>query len=186
MRTFLLVIFLTIASFGETFIKTDTEIFIDGVNAGRLYKGAEVTKNGVNFTISGWVMKGNEYILFYNNMDKIRLLKIENQYVNKYIIQETIKDSYGVSWHKVTLSFQIKTIENIADKNDDIWAPERDLYARCGSCHPAHTPEEYTVNQWPNVLKTMSERAGFTTEETNQIGSYLQYLTLNHLKGEKK
>lgn len=187
MRLLLLVIFLAISSFGKNLVKENIDIFIDKTKMGILYKGSEIVKNGENFIVSGWVMDGNEYILFLNNEDRIKLLKINDEYITKYKVLETKKDSYDVVWKRVSLEFQLQNSKTISESlSENIWINEEALYLRCGSCHKARTPEEYTVNQWPNVLKTMADRAGLSPEEILAVGSYLQYQALNHSKGEVK
>lgn len=187
MRLLLLMLFLSLSLFGKSIVTKNSEIFIDTIKVGTVYKGAFLTKKSDMYVASGWVMDGNEYILFYNNEERIKLLKIEETSINRYEVIETKKDAYDVTWKHVRLNFHIKTAENILENTtENIWAHEEELYLRCGSCHKAHTPEEYTINQWPNVLKTMSDRAGFSPEEVTEVGNYLQYKALNYSIGGTK
>lgn len=187
MRLLLLLIFLCVSVFGENIVKKNCEIFINNTKAGILYKGASVTKSNDSYVASGWVMEGNEYILFYNNEERIKLLKIEEGYISQYEVIDTKKDSYDVVWKHVSLKFQIGTQESVlGNKSENIWTNEEELYLRCGSCHKAHEAEEYTINQWPNVLKTMAGRAGLSPEEIIEVGNYLQYKALNHSTGGTK
>lgn len=167
-------------------ISSEQLISINNQDIGEVYKGTEIIKNGSNFKIHGYVMSGNEYVVFYNNENKIKLAKLKNEFIDKYKILSEKQDSYGVNWKEVELEFSLKNSSQVILKKNDVWAQEEELYSRCGSCHKARTPEEYTVNQWPNVIKSMSQRAGFTADETRAVGAYMQYQALElHLETKK-
>ena len=83
-----------------------------------------------------------------------------------------------MKWKNVELNFEVKDPSAIKNTKDGLWATEEELYLRCSSCHVAKKLEEYTINQWPNVVKTMSDRASFSKDETRLVGSYLQYKLL--------
>ncbi len=159
-------------------MSNDQVILINNDEVGQLFKGTEVIKNGDKYKVRGYVMTGNEYMLFYSNENKIKLGTIKEEFTNKYKVIAEKQDVYGVKWKEVELDFNLRDVTKVVQKNNGIWSEEEALYARCGSCHAAFSPEEYTVNQWPNVLKTMSERAGLTKNETKAVGTYLQYKAL--------
>ena len=78
--------------------------------------------------------------------------------IQPFILKE--EDEYGVKWKNVELNFEVKDPSAIKNTKDGLWATEEELYLSYGSCHVAKKLEEYTINQWPNVVKTMSDRAG--------------------------
>ncbi|MBE3022976.1 hypothetical protein [Campylobacter sp. 7477a] len=164
---------------GLDIVGADTEILIDDKEAGTLYKGTHIQKDGSKYKVSASVMSGNEYILFYNDMDRIKLARITGESVKNLKIISEKEDEYGVKWKNIELSFNTKDPSVIKNTKDGLWEAEEDLYLRCGSCHVAKAIDEYTINQWPNVVKTMSDRAGLNKDETRLVGSYLQYKLLD-------
>ncbi|MFL1705857.1 hypothetical protein ACHJH3_02510 [Campylobacter sp. MOP7] len=176
------VMLLAHGAFGEDIISENQQIMIDSKEIGQIYKGAEVINEGSGYKIKGYVMSGNEYMLFYSNENRIRLARIKDEFTGFYKVISQSQDVYGVKWKEVELTFNLKDGGKIAPKNTNIWAKEEELYQRCGSCHASFHAEEYTVNQWPNVIKTMSERSGLTKDETRSVGAYMQYLALKHHK----
>jgi len=61
------------------------------------------------------------------------------------------------------------------DDLDSLWAQAGDLYlARCTRCHALHRPRELTANQWPQTLKMMTVRAGFTPPQAALVTMLLQ------------
>ena len=164
--------------FGLEVAGADTAITKDGKEIGTLYKGAQIQKDGSSYKIKAAAMSGNEYILFYNDKDRVKLARISNDSIKNLKILSEEEDEYGVKWKNVELNFEVKDPSAIKNTKDGLWATEEELYLRCGSCHVAKKLEEYTINQWPNVVKTMSDRAGFSKDETRLVGSYLQYKLL--------
>lgn len=56
-----------------------------------------------------------------------------------------------------------------------VWAfAERTNQYRCDSCHFAHTPITYSVNQWPGELDSMADHDGLMGEEMVLVRQYLQ------------
>ena len=170
----------------DEYIKKDSKIFIDGTEVGTVYKGTQVKKAGDQYTASGWVMKDNEYILFHSNSERIKLLRIDNKYIKDYTQTETKKDVYEVTWRKAELTFVIKEKDVTSDNFDQVWAAEKELYMRCGTCHSPHPVDEFTVNQWPSMIKAMSSNAGLSKEEVKTLSAHRQYLRLQQLQGAKK
>ena len=164
--------------FGLEVAGSDTAMTKNGEEIGTLYKGAQIQKDGASYKIKAAAMSGNEYMLFYNDKDRIKLARISNDAIKNLKVLSEEEDEYGVKWKNVELNFEVKDPSAIKNTKDGLWAAEEELYHRCGSCHVAKTLEEYTINQWPNVVKTMSDRAGFSKDETRLVGSYLQYKLL--------
>ena len=44
---------------------------------------------------------------------------------------------------------------------------------RCGRCHYLKTPQDYTSQQWDNILKTMVPKAKLNSEEAKQVTAYV-------------
>lgn len=86
-------------------------------------------------------------------------------------------DVYDVEWKKVSLEFKSK--KDLTVKNDkELWTQETELYQRCGSCHSLHPYNEFNANQWPSIVKTMENNAGFSKEESQNVSIFLQYKSL--------
>ncbi len=160
-------------------ISADAPIGVGGEKIGVAYKGANVTCDGASCKIQGSVVAGNEYMLFYDEKDKIKLARLDRAAVKNYKVLKEFEDSYGVKWKKVELDFTMFDASLLKEDGEDVWAAEKELFERCGSCHASKKPEEFTINQWPNIIKTMSDRAGLNKDETRQVGSYMQYILLN-------
>lgn len=44
---------------------------------------------------------------------------------------------------------------------------------RCGRCHYIKTVQDYTVQQWDNILKSMIPKARLNKDEAAQLTSYI-------------
>lgn len=153
-----------------------------GEALGVLYKGAKINVSSKKTSLSGWVMDGNEYVIFYAHNARIKLAKIDEVYIKDLIVKKTIKDEFDVIWKKVELSFTLKNNKHISSTRDSLWEEEEELYQRCGSCHnniPAH---DHTPNQWPPAIKSMKQNAGLSNKEVKMLSTYLQYQSLKEEK----
>ena len=45
--------------------------------------------------------------------------------------------------------------------------------ARCGFCHVAHHPTDYTPEEWPELVEDMAGRAGLTRVQQKRVLDYL-------------
>lgn len=172
---------LPILSFGEMFSSKNQKImsFEDNL-VGTLYKGTPISKNKNGYSLKGWVMDGNEYIIFLSTTQRIKLARIDESFQKDLNVSKQKEDEYGITWKKVSLDFKLNK-PKIVKNQDNLWIEEKELYTRCGSCHKAHPFDEYTPNQWPPIIKTMKDNAGFTKKEANKVSKYLQYQSI---KGE--
>jgi nitrate/TMAO reductase-like tetraheme cytochrome c subunit len=123
-------------------------------------------------------MDGNEYILFYSKDARIKLARIDNSFIKNQIVLERTKDDYGVEWKKVSLEFKTNKKNISVSNTNNLWINETELYQRCGSCHSLHPFNEFTPNQWPSIVKTMQNNAGFTKSEAKNVSIFLQYKSL--------
>ena len=175
---FLIVILPTIFFAKEYVLENTNMLSVKDKPMGTLYKGSEVTNKSNEYTLSGWVMDGNEYIIFYSSKARIKLARIDESFIENMKVYETVEDHYGVVWKRIDLSFKLKNSESLIDNKNDLWAEETTLYQRCGSCHKAFDAHEYTPNQWPSIIKTMQDNAGFSKKEAKEVSVYLQYQSL--------
>lgn len=50
----------------------------------------------------------------------------------------------------------------------------RALYIdHCAACHSLYSPDDFSVSQWPQVLSSMSPRAGLSSANTLLVKKYL-------------
>lgn len=50
----------------------------------------------------------------------------------------------------------------------------RRLYeARCGLCHVAYAPTDFSPQEWPDIVESMSARAGLTRSQRVRVLAYL-------------
>jgi len=69
----------------------------------------------------------------------------------------------------LVLTFVVATQSSASEQ-----AQVRDLYAnKCGRCHRAYEPQEYSAGQWQSWMQTMRGKAGLTTNQYEQLTTYL-------------
>ncbi len=168
-----------VLSFSSEYVSNTSKIFSkNGKDMGTIYKGSQIEKTKKNFKLTAWVMDGNEYILFYSKDERIKLARINRAYIKNQIVLEKTKDVYDVVWKKISLEFTSKTESFLTTNTKDLWTNESELYQRCGSCHSLHPYNEFNANQWPSIVKTMQNNAGFTKDEAKNVSIFLQYKSL--------
>lgn len=168
-----------VLSFSSEYVSNTSKILSkNGKEMGTIYKGSEIEKNKNSFKITAWVMDGNEYILFYSNEERIKLARIDRAFIKNQVVLEKTKDVYDVEWKKVTLEFKTNVKNFSENTNINLWTNESELYQRCGSCHSLHPYNEFNANQWPSIVKTMENNAGFTKDEAKNVSIFLQYKSL--------
>jgi cytochrome c5 len=58
--------------------------------------------------------------------------------------------------------------------NSEVVSAGQTLYtSRCGRCHGLKKTENYTAQQWDNILKTMIPKAKLNDDEAKQVISYV-------------
>lgn len=158
--------------------KKEVMLTHDKKKIGVIYKGTQIEKGKDALSLTGWVMDGNEYIIFYSHTARIRLAKIDENYIKDMTTLKTIEDEYEVVWKKIILKFNLNDNSKINSSREQLWTNETELYQRCGSCHNNFPPHEFTANQWPQTIKTMKDNAGLTNKEVKQLSVYLQYQSI--------
>lgn len=172
----------SISSFADSFVSEDQIMYLNkNQEIGKVYKGTKVNVKNGKVILTGWVMSGNEYILFYSNTDRIKLARIDNAFIKNQVVKKTITDDYGVKWKQVALAFTLKNMKVLAKDTSKLWNVEKEKFQTCGACHNLHTPHEFSANQWPKMVKTMQANAGLTNKEVKNLSTYLQY---EAIKGE--
>lgn len=51
--------------------------------------------------------------------------------------------------------------------------PRRLYEARCGFCHAPFAREDYTPEEWPDIVEEMSARAGLTRSQRERVLGWL-------------
>lgn len=144
-------------------------------SVGVLYKGAKLKKQGNAYVLSGWAMDGNEYIVFYSETQRIKLARLQEEFISSLKVNKTLEDKYGVMWKQVDLTLWLEDKSKLTVMPEKLWVEEEELYQRCGSCHKSYPAHEYTANQWPPIVKTMKDNAGLSKKESKAMSVYLQY-----------
>ena len=83
-------------------------------------------------------------------------------------------DEYEAEWIPSQIKGWVKTAD-LTENQQEVWSEGAKLFGeRCGSCHQAHPSDEFTINQWPNIVKAMKDRAGLLPEQQWQLTKYMQ------------
>ncbi len=56
------------------------------------------------------------------------------------------------------------------------------LEGRCGMCHAAPKPKDYTLQEWPGIINHMGPKAGLRQSEMDLLVKYMEYSFKNHQK----
>lgn len=74
----------------------------------------------------------------------------------------------------IIISNKTKTETKKATTNSETVSAGQNVYSsRCGRCHYLKTPQDYTLQQWDNILKTMISKANLKKEEAKQVTAYV-------------
>lgn len=130
--------------------------------------------------VTGWSLQGSDTVLFQDVGLRIVLLVLDGDAKVDRKDGQTKKDDYGSSWNQVTISGWVAT-KQLADSADAVWQRGQQLFeSKCSSCHSLHSPDEFTANQWPGILKAMGKNAALNQEQLELITRFLQA----HAKGQ--
>ena len=125
------------------------------------------------FTLGAWSQQGDDTTLFEAQGQRIVLAKLAAKATGLKTLS-TATDAYGNVWHDVTLSGYVKRSDLTPNQNM-VWEKAIALYnARCSACHALHQPSEFTANQWPKILKTMTHNAALTPDDAALVTQYIQ------------
>jgi mono/diheme cytochrome c family protein len=147
-------------------------------SVGSLTPGTPVTPSGAAtkgfqpFTLRAWSQKGDSSTLVVAQGKRVVLATLSPGARTKIVA--TAEDTYGNVWDQVELSGFVKTSAVTSDQAA-VWAQAAALYTkRCSACHALHKTTEFTANQWPAILKTMTKNAALQPSQAALVMQYLQ------------
>jgi hypothetical protein len=124
-------------------------------------------------TIEAWTQDGADSTLFAAAGRRIVLARLKDGAAKPPVLA-TMTDPYGNVWHQVRLMGFAPTADLVPDQ-ESVWVKARALYSkRCSACHALHHTNEFTANQWPTILKTMTRNAALQPDQAALITQYLQ------------
>jgi cytochrome c553 len=128
----------------------------------------------VQAEITGWSPAGGDKYLFKAIGTRINAVILNDQGLDHRSGGETQEDDYGSDWQKATVTGWLPEASVTPDL-DSIWKAAGDIYfSRCTRCHSLRRPGDFTANQWPQVLKVMTVRAGLSAEQAALVTMLLQ------------
>jgi len=161
------------------FAKSNTDLLLNGEKVGvlRVLSPVEVISeegNLLKIKVSGYQLANypmaivrdtqrNEEYAFLNKdkTSSLRSLKKE-------------EDEYGESWDKVEGVYTVAS-QAISKDNKSLYTQAKDVYeSTCGGCHGVPQAKDYTVNQWPNQIKTMNAKVTLDSDTKWLVTKYLQ------------
>lgn len=150
-----------------------------GIAVGSVTPGTPIQISGAakdgfqSFKLDAWSQQGDDTTLYAAQGERIVLVTLTDKAANPKILSTT-KDAYGNVWNQIELSDYVKSDSLTADQNT-VWKQAITLYStRCSACHALHKPSEFTVNQWPKILQTMTKNAALQPAEAALITQYIQ------------
>ena len=88
--------------------------------------------------------------------------------INKY------EDDYGETWHEVEGTFTILS-KQVLNNPERLYIKAKKTYERnCSMCHQLPASTAYTVNQWPQQIKSIREHISLGSPTKDLIVKYLQ------------
>ncbi len=80
----------------------------------------------------------------------------------------------GQKWHEVTLTIWLDKTA-LTDRLPALWQQAGKLYeANCGGCHSLPAPKNFSANQWPAVMRSMTPRTSLNKEQIRLLTQYVQ------------
>ena len=134
----------------------------------------ETKGNRVKVEIEGYMKSGVSNAIYFVKGKRILVAGLSKS--GKFDIKKisSSPDENGVEWEQVVLTAYMKR-DDVTDDLQSLYSKADNLYkSNCAICHPAHSVQEYTANQWPSMFKSMSNRTGITKQETYLVTQYLQ------------
>lgn len=155
----------------------------DATQIGSIMPGTAVSQKRQNeksktgreeISLEGWSTKGASSVIYSEIGQRMILATLSgNAFQHEKILDQKI-DAYGTAWKQVLFSGWVNKAQFSPDITT-VWASARDIYgARCSSCHALHSPTEFTANQWPGILETMTQKAALSPADAALVTQYLQ------------
>lgn len=164
----------------DVFPKTTLELTSDSGEAlGSITPGTKLTKldekSDKSFVmVSGWSAYGEESVIFQNIGQRVVYALLKPNAFKGIEKGQSKTDDYDAEWIPSQIKGWVKN-SDVTSNQEDVWKEGAKLFGeRCGSCHQAHPSDEFTVNQWPNIIKAMKDRAGLLPEQQWQLTKYMQ------------
>ncbi len=151
----------------------------DGTELGQLMPGAPLKvlqseDDRVRIEIKGWAPAKYRLIITSALGKRLSFAKLNTQGKNARKILKTAEDLYGEKWEEVSLAGWVDKA-GLADNVKPVWAFADRIYQHhCDSCHVAHAPDEYSINQWPGELDSMADYGGLMGDQLILVRQYLQ------------
>lgn len=168
---------------GESFYSSsvkDLYTSVDGKRSeGRLLPTSQVKilekKDGkVKVEIEGFMREGVSSAVYFTTGKRILIAGLSKKAKFDIRTISTSKDKDGVEWSKVALTAYTLN-ENLTKDLDSLYKNAENIYKdNCSICHPAHPNNEYTSNQWPSMIKSMSNRTAMTKDDVYLVTQFLQ------------
>ncbi len=155
----------------------------DGAELGTLTPGAPLTvlkseNDRVQIELKGWAPAVYRLTVTSDLGQRLSFARLSDKGKEARKILSTGEDLYGEQWEEVSLSGWTAKA-GLAGGVTSVWALADRIYQdRCDSCHTAHTPDTYSVNQWPGELDSLADYGGLMGDELVLVRQYLQ----NHAK----
>ena len=162
----------------DAYVGTPAKILdkVGGKEIGQLFVGAKVKvlKDSSNFA----EVEYNGFVPGEGNTAYARLGVLESDISVKndknFKKNGVQKDDYDNEWIKVSVKGAVEK-KALKPNLDEVYKPGEELFKeRCGACHALHGYDEFNVNVWPSVIKTMIGNAGLDETETQTLTRFLQ------------
>ena len=164
----------------DVFPKTTLELTSDsGEILGSITPGTKLTKldekSDKSFiVVNGWSAYGENSVIFQNIGQRVVYALLKPTAFKSIEKGASKTDDYDAEWVQSQIKGWVKN-SDLTSNQKDVWNEGEKLFGeRCGSCHQAHPSDEFTVNQWPNIVKAMKDRAGLLPEQQWQLTKYMQ------------
>ncbi|PAF53407.1 hypothetical protein BKH42_06220 [Helicobacter sp. 13S00482-2] len=84
------------------------------------------------------------------------------------------ENDYGDLWLEVEGEFEVdKSMLDMS--NEALNQKAKDIYEKtCSQCHRLHSPDDFTVNQWPSNISSMKDMVSLDKDTKELITKYLQ------------
>jgi len=164
----------------DIFPKTTLELtsesgeILGGITPGTKLTKVEEKNDKSLVVVSGWSAYGEESVIFQNIGQRVVYALLKPASFKKIEKGASKADEYDAEWIPSKIQGWVKS-SDLTTSQQDVWKEGEKLFTeRCGSCHQAHPSDEFTVNQWPNIIKAMKDRAGLLPEQQWQLTKYMQ------------
>jgi hypothetical protein len=125
-------------------------------------------------TIDGWSIQGAESLVFKAPGRRILRMQLEAAGQKARIVVEQRQDEFGDIWEHVRVTGWVHK-QDVLPGVESVWKKaDAVFHSHCSACHTIRRPDEFTANQWPRILKIMTERAALSRNDAALLTQYLQ------------